>query len=569
MPEAVTRLLKRILTAPIFALMAFVFSVFFIGCGEDGAAAAGNRTIEGVVSTPVVVEYDGREHGIAIENTLSGDVISYSNIDGGPYVETEPKFTLPGEYTVYFRVERTGYKPFESSGRLTITKAVLGGISADGVTVIYDGERHRLEIKGLLAGDTVMYSVDGEEFSETAPAFSEVGEYTVYYIVERVGGEYRSSSTVIVLPDISGEYVNIFGGIVCIGTGGATVNGSDYGLSYGADAEGEIGDERFEWAAGVLRFRGVEYARVREGESVSTVTIEGERYYIRTGESTPRLRIVFDDEGATVALGELEIVRIADKNYCENADVYDYRNNVAEVAVSDGASVELSNRLSAPIGKIEGIVVVCDGNEHGGTIAGDTVLYETEGGYSEHSPMYSEVGEYELHAVVLSSEFLPAFVSQRLSIAPDLTGRYYDGTTVIEIDGAAARINGSTATAEYDGKWVIDGESVTATENGISRGGKNYVRATDEERLVCLDIGGKTAVYVKNEIHNATIEWSDGSITVTINSDVSDAVTSSAPRPVSITLNGNECDLIPADGGIVCILGVTELSERVIFIVVR
>lgn len=78
---------------------------------------------------------------------------------------------------------------------------VLSDIFAVDVSVKYDGKPHTISVSNTIDSDTVLFSVDNITFSATAPAFTDVGVYTVYFKVIRVGyAEFSSSATVAILP---------------------------------------------------------------------------------------------------------------------------------------------------------------------------------------------------------------------------------------------------------------------------------------------------------------------------------------------------------------------------------
>ena len=63
----------------------------------------------------------------------------------------------------------------------------------------YDGEAHTVTISGLEEGDVVLYSADGENYSETVVAYTDPGAYPVYVAVQRTGYEdfYGAGSVTI------------------------------------------------------------------------------------------------------------------------------------------------------------------------------------------------------------------------------------------------------------------------------------------------------------------------------------------------------------------------------------
>jgi hypothetical protein len=80
-------------------------------------------------------DFDGEYHSISINGLEEGDVVSYSE-DGINYSGTILSYANPGTYTVYVKVERSGYQDFTGSGTVTInevfTKMQVAVIVSDG-----------------------------------------------------------------------------------------------------------------------------------------------------------------------------------------------------------------------------------------------------------------------------------------------------------------------------------------------------------------------------------------------------------------------------------------------------
>ncbi|MBQ3389121.1 MAG: hypothetical protein IJG60_07910 [Thermoguttaceae bacterium] len=66
-----------------------------------------------------VGNYDGQAHTVSIEGLQTGDTVLYSE-DGVNYSTAELAYTDPGAYTVYVKVERSGYQDFTGTGTVTI-----------------------------------------------------------------------------------------------------------------------------------------------------------------------------------------------------------------------------------------------------------------------------------------------------------------------------------------------------------------------------------------------------------------------------------------------------------------
>ena len=241
----------------LFIIVGVVFAfVTFCACADSKPS---EQTISGVYASDVSVVYDGRPHSITVMNTLATDTVLYST-DGINYSSVRPTFVLPDEYTVYFNVNRSGYKELASSAIVTISPCILTDISAQDVSVGYDGLPHSVAIDGLLPNDTVTYSTDGLTFSPEQPSFISVGEYTIYYRVERNYGYYNSSCTLTIFPTIYGKYFNSNYGVVALFPHTATVDADGY--------SGLIGDEPFSITDNVLTYNNSEFTKLSDSDCV-------------------------------------------------------------------------------------------------------------------------------------------------------------------------------------------------------------------------------------------------------------------------------------------------------------
>ncbi|MDE5593709.1 MAG: hypothetical protein K2I75_07240, partial [Clostridiales bacterium] len=305
------------------------------------------------------VTYDGRPHSITVMNTLATDTVLYST-DGVNYSSVRPTFVLPDLYTVYFKVKRSGYKELASSATVTITPCILTDISAQNVSVGYDGLPHSVAIDGLLPDDAVTYSTDGLTFSSEQPSYTSVGEYTVYYRVERNYGYYNSSCTLTIFPTIYGRYFNSSYGVVKLFPNTATVAADGY--------SGFIGDEPFSITDNVLTYKDLEFTKLSDSDCVYKLIVAENTVYFCAG-ATEKLDISFTEGDAVIKLGENTLLSVSDYNYCESGKVTNYIDLRFEQAFRHAAditdvAVTLSNREVNPI-TFDCTYVTYDGKPHG------------------------------------------------------------------------------------------------------------------------------------------------------------------------------------------------------------
>ena len=119
--------------------------------------------------------------------TAGSSSVLYS-LDDVNYSSSVPTGIDAGDYTVYYKIEETdNYKPFgPETIEVSIAKANAQYIDTPtGKTGLnYTGENQKLISKGTSTGGTVLYSLDGVNYSTDIPEKKFVGTYTIYYKIE-------------------------------------------------------------------------------------------------------------------------------------------------------------------------------------------------------------------------------------------------------------------------------------------------------------------------------------------------------------------------------------------------
>lgn len=158
-------------------------------CGHSETATL--KVVEGASFTytgseikPLTVDYSSGWQGGELNITYS------NNINAG---------TATGSITIG---DVTATKDF------TITNGTMTGITADPVSVPYDGDPHSITVKNVPAGATVSYSTDGETYSKTNPAFTGIGTNTVYYKVEKANYDTVTGSAAVTISRAENEWTS-------------------------------------------------------------------------------------------------------------------------------------------------------------------------------------------------------------------------------------------------------------------------------------------------------------------------------------------------------------------------
>ena len=124
--------------------------------------------------------YDGSNHSITV--TSSGATIAYSS-DGTNYSSTKPTYRDVGTYTVYYKIEKEGYKTITGTEKVTITKANGSVIAPTVKNLTYNGSAQALVNAGSTNTGTIRYKLNNGTYSNSIPTATNAGTYTVYYKV--------------------------------------------------------------------------------------------------------------------------------------------------------------------------------------------------------------------------------------------------------------------------------------------------------------------------------------------------------------------------------------------------
>lgn len=547
------------IVAVIF-IAVFTSSIFcLIGCG-DTASEALVGAADDIILRDVDVVYDELWHSVVVDNVADGDEVLFSASADGEFIPERPQYKYPGEYVIYCKVNRSGIEVFSGSARVTIRSTILAGIDAEPIVVVFDGNEHGIVITGLEDGDCVEYSLDGESFSAVAPKFAGVGEYRVYYRVERIYGECRASTTVAILPDLSGVYVDLRQGAVTLCGLTAAVNGAEFAMSYGVDGCGTIGDAEFSVDGETLYFDGAAYEKIGGDEKVYVLSVSGVGFYLHSSHA-PTVEIFTDGGAAVVTVGGKEIVTVDDVNYCENADAEDYAERSFAKTLTEGeTTLELTKRQTRTLPRKE-IFHIYDGTPVDPDVEYDAVLFKTANGFSEECPRLSEVGEYEIEAVVLSDEYLPTVWLIGVTIAPNIDGIYYNDTDAVEIAGATAWLNGEELRAEYDKAWSIAGQAVLPTDDGITLGGESLTRYA-AGHVVVVKVAESRYVFQTFD-NDVKIEWTTAATVIFIN-ETQYLATSATDK--TVTVNDKASPVIHGAEKSFCIIGLGDFDCAIVLI---
>ena len=137
----------------------------------------------------VVAGFDGEKHELVKPGASEHGTFEYS-MNGTDYSTEIPEESEAGDYTVYVRF--VGDENHKDKDPFTVCSKILKNSDTDyseepeAIDSVYDGQPHDLISSGSvdISVGTILFSLDGEQWSQVIPQMSEVGEYNVYFMIK-------------------------------------------------------------------------------------------------------------------------------------------------------------------------------------------------------------------------------------------------------------------------------------------------------------------------------------------------------------------------------------------------
>ncbi len=331
---------------------------------------------KGAYITDGVITFDATEFtytGSEIKPTVIVTIGGKAITEGKDYTLTFANNVNAGTATV--TVTGAGDYKGEATKEFTIVKADNSVTAAPTPnTLTYNGEAHNLISAGEASFGTMVYSLDGAEYSETIPQGTDAGDYTVYY---KVIGDSNHNDTVAetVTVTIDKKPISV----------SATVPDRIYGDDYRVDTSKVV----------------VTFDGIVEGDDVGYVVTDA-TYYMHTVTDNAPVQVVYNVNG--VDAGNYQFPEFGDwiaPNYGVQAtgrvlprDIANAEITLGDALVYNGA--ELTQTVAA---------VTVDGLEVTYTVSGNKA---------------TNVGVYEL--TITGNGNFAGETTALYEIAPDTTG---------------------------------------------------------------------------------------------------------------------------------------------------
>ena len=131
--------------------------------------------------------YTGEPQALAIDGVSDDGTFQFS-LDSIHWVDSIPTATDAGDYTVYYRFEGDSNHVDVSDDAFQFTVTIAKGEPEFTAPLpnelTYSGAPQSLISAGTTDDGKLLYSLDGENWSDTIPTGADAGEYTVYYKVQ-------------------------------------------------------------------------------------------------------------------------------------------------------------------------------------------------------------------------------------------------------------------------------------------------------------------------------------------------------------------------------------------------
>lgn len=147
-------------------------------------------------------------------------------------------------------------------------------VSASGYDGVYDGKHHGITVDCEIDGVTILYSVDGQNYTKKKPVYKDVGTYITYYKVEKNGYTSSVGSATVRIREAEIDY-----------------NASDYsgiydGKKHGIDIHVLTKDCRVLYSVDGVNFRDGELLYKEPGTYIVYYKILKDNYMTVTGSGT-------------------------------------------------------------------------------------------------------------------------------------------------------------------------------------------------------------------------------------------------------------------------------------------
>ena len=479
------------------------------------SASIGLANVEYTPVENVETTFDGKEHFASL--TLEGFNVTYST-DGENFKAAIPTFTDAGAYTVYYRIERGGYKTENNSFTVTIKKlAVL--VKAKDTVVTYGNK-----------APTLSYEFVGETLSSELEALLK-DDLLAALSTDYTQGDGVGEKTVYMAKIDSDNFdVTVQNGKIDIRPRAATVKADDKTVVYGDAAT------LTPTFVGLLEGDTAPQAILTCDENVSGTPV-GE-YEISV--SAAHANYVFTFESGTLTVTPREItLRVSDGTvtYGDEFDAAKQNCDIVsgEIFGSDELNVVYSSsyRVGGGAGETFEITAVCHNNNYSATVQNGTLTVtkrEVSVKATAKTVVYGEAAPETYDFDVLSGSvygtddlgltFAAKTYYTGASVgAYDVTGSATNGNYVVTVEKGTLTVTARKITVKAEDKTVEYGSAAPSLSYSLVSGsvyGTDDLGFTAKTSYIAGDKAGEYQVLVEfSENVNYDVTVQSGTLTVT------------------------------------------------------
>ena len=479
------------------------------------SASIGLANVEYTPVENVETTFDGKEHFASL--TLEGFNVTYST-DGENFKAAIPTFTDAGTYTVYYRIERGGYKTENNSFTVTINKLAILVKAKD--TVVTYGNK----------APTLSYEFVGETLSDELEALLK-DDLLAALSTDYVQGDGVGEKTVYMAKIDSDNFdVTVQNGKIDIRPRAATVKADDKTVVYGEAANLTA------TFVGLLEGDTAPQAILTCDENVSGTPV-GE-YEISV--SAAHANYVFTFESGTLTVTPREITLRVSDGTVTYGDEFDAAKQNCEIVSgeifgSDELNVVYSSsyRVGGGAGETFEISAVCHNNNYSATVQNGMLTVtkrEVSVMAKAKTVVYGEAAPETYDFDVLSGS---VYGSDDLGLT-FAAKTYYPGASVGAYDVTGSATNGNYVVTVEKGTLTVTARKITvkAADNTAEYGsaapslsyslvsgsvyGSDNLGFTAKTSYIAGDKAGEYQVLVEfSEDVNYDVTTQDGTLTVT------------------------------------------------------
>ena len=517
--------------------------------------------------------YTGAAQELVTPGLTNDGTVLYRLGETGDYSSSIPTATLPGEYTIYFKIQGDEYHNNSGVARVvaTISNATLTNVNVSQTgTLTYNGSSQNASVSASATSVnsqevTFTYSLEEDGvYSTSIPSFTNAGTYTVYYKVnapyhDEATGSFeitieKANSSFTVRPTIGDalwytgyEQQLLIAGSSDTGTVVYKLSGGEYSteVPVGTDAKNYIiyfkiiGDENHKDSSELYSIRDIIKAQIvydvhEEGQLVfngsnqqptlivDVTTVDGSSYEIQ-----------YSTDGTNFSNDIPTLYEAGQHTIYYQITAQNHETVLGELEVfvdyADSSYEESPSAISGLTYTGNAQALINEGSTEDGTI-----MYKLDdGSYSSTVPTATQPGTYTVTYMILGDENHNN--SSEESVVVTISNASLTGVNVSQ-DGSLTYSGSSQSPSVNETATTVDGSSITFTYSTEEFGEYNAA-------LPGFTDAGTYTIYYHAQADNHDVY--SGSFTVTINK--ADSSFTSSPAAIEdLVYTGSSQTLVSA-----------------------